>query len=630
MKSRTTLVLVLIALVFGGLVALDHYKGTSTEDAQSKRKRVLDFESKDITDLEIQVTNQVYALQKSGDRWQIKQPVDVRANYSTVSSILDEIEFAQRTRTITEKELVGAKLADFGLENPRLRLTLRGKKGVMALLVGNETPTKDGVYAQVQGDKDLLVAPKSIYERLNHTLDDLRDRTVVDFLPASATRIEIKSADREIELARSSAATNAEPRWALTRPLAARADQRKVSELLADLSGLRVTDFVSEDPRDVHTYQLDEPEREVTVWTGESGMTVLFGRTLTNDATKVYAKPKSADSIYTIPSATAQKFAVQANDLRDPQVLAFADDDVHGIEVLHGTDRISLVHTDSTWRITTPVVVAADETAVQQLLAHLHGLNARQFTADVATDLDKYGLAAPMATVSLRGEGPNPLVQLLMGATDASNGVRFVKRADEPFVYGVDTNIVSWLPENYLALRSRFVADLKADEIVKLVIEKNTGKEILQRGADGKWELVEPSRGVLDNDALQRVLDAFATLRAEDFIREGRDNLAEYGLDEPETTLVATVGDKTYTLALGKTAEPNKKFALWADPTLVFSISTGAANTLAKTVAVTMPAPPTVSGSTDMPPATAVSPSGEVVPPPPAPPTPTNAPATQQ
>jgi hypothetical protein len=359
-------------------------------------------------------------------------------------------------------------------------------------------------------------------------------------------------------------------------------------------------------------------------------MTVLFGRALTNDVTKVYAKPKSTDSIYTVPSATAQKFAVQANDLRDPQVLAFADDDVHGIEVLHGTDKISLVRTDSTWRIIEPLVAVADETAVQQLLGHLRGLSARQFTADVATDLDKYGLAAPMATVSLLGESPKPLAQLLMGATDASNGARFVKRADEPFVYGVDTNIVSWLPVNYLALRSRLVADLKADEIVKLVIEKNTGKEILQRGADGKWKLVEPSQGVLDNDALRRVLDTFTTLRAEDFIREGRDNLAEYGLDEPDTTLIATAGEKTYTLALGKSADPDKKFALWADPALVFTISTAAANTLAKNVVVTMAAPPAVSGSTDMPPAAVVSPLGEVVPPTPAMPIPTNAPANQQ
>jgi hypothetical protein len=274
--------------------------------------------------------------------------------------------------------------------------------------------------------------------------------------------------------------------------------------------------------------------------------------------------------------------------------------------------------------------VAADETAVQQLLGHLRGLSARQFTADVATDLDKYGLAAPMATVSLRGGGTNLLAQLLMGATDTSNGVRFVKRTDEPFVYGVDTNIVGWLPENYLVLRSRLVADLKTDEIVKLAIEKNTGKVILQRGADGKWKLVEPSQGVLDNDALQRVLDAFATLRAEGFIREGRDNLAEYGLDAPETTLAATAGDKTYTLTLGKPADPDKKFALWANPALVFTISTSAANTLAKDVVVTMPGPPPASGSTDVPPATAISPTGEVVQPPPVTPVPTNEPAKQQ
>ena len=97
------------------------------------------------------------------------------------------------------------------------------------------------------------------------------------FSRRSATRIEIKSADRVIELAKSGASTNAEPRWALTRPLAARADQRKVSELLADLGGLQVLDFVSEDPRNLHMYQLDEPEREVTVWTGRIRQDVDVG-----------------------------------------------------------------------------------------------------------------------------------------------------------------------------------------------------------------------------------------------------------------------------------------------------------------------------------------------------------------
>jgi len=591
MKSRTTLVLVFVALVFGGLVALDRYKGTSTDDALKTGKRVLAFESKDITGVKIDLTNQVYALEKIGDIWQIKQPLRARANYSTISSILDALEFAERIRTIPEKELKGMNLAEFGLQNPRVRLTLQGKQEPIVLLVGNETPTKDAVYVQLQGKKNVLIAAKSIYESLNRTLDDLRDRTVVEFQPASATRLEIRSADRVIELVKSGTSTNTEPRWALTRPLAARADQRKVSELLADLSALQVTDFVSDDPKDMHTYQLDEPEREVTVWTGESGKTVMLGRALTGDVSKVYAKLKSTDSIYTVPSSIAQKLAIQPNDLRDSLVLAFSQDNVQGIDLLHGTDRISLVRTDSAWAITMPHAVVADEASVQQLLNHLRGLSVRQFTADVATDLDKYGLAAPMATVSLRGSGSNALVQLLVGALDASNRVRFVKRADEPFVYGVDTNIVSWLPANYLVLRSRIITDVKADDITKLAIEKKTGKVVLQRGMDRKWKLVEPAQGVLDNDALQHALEEFAAVRAEDFVREGRDNLAEYGLEDPEVTIIATAGDKTCTLELGKAQGPETRYALWGDPALVFTVSTSAANTLTKDV-VTPPSPP--------------------------------------
>ncbi len=393
---------------------------------------------------------------------------------------------------------------------------------------------------------------------MNRTLDDLRDRTVMDFQPASTTRIEIRSLDRAIELARSAGATNAEPRWALTRPLAARADQRKVSELLADLSGVQVSDFVSDDPKDVHTYLLDEPEREVTVWMGESGKTLQIGRTSTNDPAKVYVKLKSSDSVYTVPAATAQKFAVQANDLRDAQVLAFTESDVRGIDILHGMDKISLVRTDLSWNLVAPVAVSADDSAVQLVLRHLGDLNARQFTADVTTDLDKYGLAAPIATVVLRGDGTNILAQLLVGATDASNTVRFVKRVDEPFVYGVETNIADWLPSNYLTLRTHVLAELKADQITNLTIEKSSGKVALQRDGDKKWKLIEPAQGVIDSDALQRLLDELTAVPAEDFVHEGRDNLAEYGLDQPQATLTVTLGDKTYTLLLGKAQGPGQ------------------------------------------------------------------------
>src|ERR1041384_7288990 len=123
MNTRKTLLLVTVAMIVGGLVVLDHYKGTSTEQAREKGKRIVDFESSDVTKLELAHTNQTFVLEKSGDRGELKKPLAVRTDASTVNSMLDELEFADRDRTLSEQDLKGVNLADFGLVTPRLRVT---------------------------------------------------------------------------------------------------------------------------------------------------------------------------------------------------------------------------------------------------------------------------------------------------------------------------------------------------------------------------------------------------------------------------------------------------------------------------------------------------------------------------
>jgi hypothetical protein len=203
-----------------------------------------------------------------------------------------------------------------------------------------------------------------------------------------------------------------------------------------------------------------------------------------------------------------------------------------------------------------------------------------------------------------------------------------VKRIDEPFVYGVDTNIVGWLPVNWLSLRARGLADLKPDQITKLTVEKKSGKMTLQRDADKKWKLLESVQGVIDNDALQRLLDEFAALPAEEFVREGRENLAEYGLDQPEATLTATAGDKTYTLVLGKPQDAERQYAFWSDPPLVFTVWTSRANTLLRDV-VTQSNQSPASSTTNTPSPVATPSAGDNATLPFARPEPTKAPAAQ-
>jgi len=580
MKSRTTIVLVVLALVIGGFVYWDYKKGVTTEEAEQKAKKFLDMKTADVTRLELVSSNQTIVVEKSKEHWDIKQPLAVRADDNAVNSIFDALEFAERQRTFTEKELHGSALADFGLKSPRVRVTFRDKKGDRTVLFGSETPTKDGVYAQVQGEKTACLVTKNVFERANGNLDSLRNRVVMDFVSSAATRVEIKVADRLLELARSAPKTNAEPRWAIVKPFQARADQQKVGDLLGNVTGLRVQDFVSEDAKDARTYQLDDPRSELTVWTGDKGQTLLIGRAPTNDAAKLCAKLKSADSIFTVPADGIKKLDLQVNDLRDTRVLTFNETDVRRIEVAAGADKVTLTQTGHLWNISGAVPVAAEETVAQDLLRRLGEVTSTQFVADVATDLGKYGLTKPSMTVTLLGEGTNVVASLLVGATDAKTDTCYLKRGDEPYIYGVSSNATAWIPTTRLGYRSRRVAELKVDDVTRLTVEKPDGKLVLQRGADKKWKMVEPAQGVLNVDRLQQVLDVIGFLRAEEIVRENLEGPATYGLDKPSHRFSVEAGAKTSVLQLGRAKDAIATFASWNDPALVFTLGSASVTTL--------------------------------------------------
>lgn len=595
MKTRTTLFLLILAAVAGAFVYWDYKKGTPTDEAREKGKRLLDFKAADVTRVEFVRSNQTILVEKTGEQWNIKQPLAVRADASAVGSLLDQVEFAERDRVFSEKELTAAALDEFNLSagKERLRLTVRDKKGDRTILFGNETPTKEAVYAQVAGQKTASVVAKRIFESANASLDSLRSRTVLDFVSTAATRLELKQAEKLLELDRTAAKTNAEPRWIVAKPFACRADQQKVGDLLNDLAGLRVQDFVSEDPKELRAFQLDEPQRELTLWLGDKSQTLLLGRAPTNDAAKVFAKLKDAPSIFTLNADSVKKFLPQVNDLRDGHLLVFNESDIRRVEIARGAETISLVRTGSAWKVGAPKPFDAEDRVVRELLAKLGQISAKQFVTDVAADLAPYGLDKPAATVTIHGAGTNILGQILIGSLNTSNAVRYAKRPDEPFVYGVEHAVLGSLPGSAVACRDRRLGDWREDLITKFTCEKSGDRLVIERGPDKKWKLVEPSQGVLDINRLQQVLDLFSYLRADGFERDGLDNLAAYGLDQPVARVtVEDAGHRSSTIQIGSAKDNTVSFASWNDPALIFTLDSGSVAILTnRLVTVPMPAP---------------------------------------
>jgi len=277
----------------------------------------------------------------------------------------------------------------------------------------------------------------------------------------------------------------------------------------------------------------------------------------------VYAKLKGADSIFTLASEPAKKFAVQINDLRDLRVLAFAPASVQSIAIVRGADKLALHRAAAGWQLTAPVSVVADETAVNRFLEELAGVRAQRFVVDVTTEPQRYGLATPAATVTLIGAGTNVL---LVGSLDDSNTLRYAKCASEEFIYGVATNLLDQLPANYGALRSRSVFDWKPEQITQLV----AGEVTVTRAA-GKWKLVTPPAGLLNTNAVQAIVAAVAKLQVESFGRPKAEPDAGLGY-----TITATVDNATHWLAVapdGQAAASSVELTFQLPPATVATLT---------------------------------------------------------
>ncbi len=584
MKPRTTIVLLVVVLLLTGLVALDFQRGTTTDEAEANRRNLVELDVDSLRRVELVRTNQTIVIEKQADQWQIIEPVATLADYSIVRSIFDELEFAQRERTLTVEELAGIPLSDFGLAEPRVIVTLGGDQDPISVRLGSATPTGDAVYVQVDGRNEVYVVNPSVAARLDRDLDAIRDRGVFRYQPTSATRFQIKSVDRVTEFVKDDGV------WRLHEPFTARANQQALNDVLRELGYLRVREFLSDDPNNVMAYGLNEPHHEISIWedNASESQVLLVGDHPANDTTTLVAKTKSSPSIFTIPVAAIEKATVPLTELRDPKVFDFVTAEVGALKIQRGDEEIAVTRTNDSWRITAPAEMTADPAEVGRFLEQLRALEIEEFTADVATDLEPYGLTVPSVILTVQGAGTNDVCQLLLGSQTVTNALLYVTRSDEPFVYGVSPELLNWVPRDGWAWRDRQVCQLNPASIERLELSTAETRVVLERGDDQAWQMLEPAEGVIDMDQLNRLVTALAGLQAEEYEAPAAVSVPEETMPAGVYRIVATHDGKTHVLELQPAPQEGVWLATWSDPRLRFTLLAETAEHLTATV-VTAP-----------------------------------------
>lgn len=386
MKNRKS-IFVLLLLIALCVLANAYLYFWSADDKASGRQSLLETRA-DIVGLVVsrqQGADTVLRCESSG--WRLQAPYVGSADGRVVRKVVDALSQSPIKDIVFESELVklGRTLADFQLDAPVVRIELTDESGRNhGCAFGAATPTGDGVYACVGGLDAVFVVEPTVLAAVDVSADGFRLRSAFPPGSENVSGFEIKREGSPLlEFTRQGET------W---RMGSTNASAQKVSAFVADLTEANAVTFVwpvettNETPRLTSSilagYGLD-PDSSITVTlNGADGTNrrISIGKEASDGL--VYALIQNESAIATVP-ARLRDFALQDpvmfTDSRlfqgDARSIVFFS--VSAREGLYAFSRDK----DGGWSLESPIVAAADRSAVETILSRILSLS----PADVVT-----------------------------------------------------------------------------------------------------------------------------------------------------------------------------------------------------------------------------------------------------
>jgi hypothetical protein len=373
-----------------------------------------------------------------------------------------------------------------------------------------------------------------IMRALPRKLDDWRDTGLINLNGLLFDHLTVSNASSVLELQRDPT----QGLWQLTRPVPARANNQRLFESLLKLHALRVTRFVTDDPRaDADAFGLQTPALELAIARNTNLLARLqFGKSPTNDSTQVFARRVGLNAIVTVPRSLLEPWQGTFNQFRDPHLVALPTN-VTQIEIRSAEPFTLQRNPGNGWRVSGQEL-PVDAGLVDELIAALNRLEIVQFKDSITEpDLPAYGLAAPTRQIIISAPGPGTngvtnvvLATLAFGSTNAGN--IYVRRADENPVFAIAWTNFQDLPAAAWQLRPRPLWNFAGADVTRIVVQQGDHRRELQHAGTNAWVLARGSAGVVDGArmaAIEETAHRFGELAATAWIGRGDEHRARLG-----------------------------------------------------------------------------------------------------
>lgn len=249
----------------------------------------------------------------------------------------------------------------------------------------------------------------------------------------------------------------------------------------------------------------------------------------------------------------------------------FNEEQVVKIEITATGETTTLSKQNDNWVVASMDNYPADGEGVAELLSKVTEFKNTQRVSNnpekqLEFEVDSTGVEAKLMDAS-----DKVLAHLFVGKTTSGFLSSYVRPADSNDVYVAQGYLQSVFNKDTRTWKDRTIFNFNKGIATQLNIISPEETVELRLDADGAWQMLKPIAAAAKTTEVDALLTTFSGLDTDDFA-EAKDELAEYGLDTPQSTISAVLNDgTTATLHVGK-EEEGKLYVKRDDKDTVFRL----------------------------------------------------------
>lgn len=451
---RGTLVALLLLLVVAGVVFLVKPSLLKPAKVTTEEIRLFNFEKQELTRVEVvRPDGDTLVLAEQDGRWTIEGTGFV-AGRSMVNRIKHQIHDLTARATVADTPET-PELYGLGKNAIHVKLTMRDGR-LVEFLAGDPNPSGVSYYIQPLPGTQIYTVKKAALDYYSLDLNEFREHRFASFDSKDATRITARL-DMPGAPERLSIEKTAEDWWELSEPVAMTANLDRVRRLMGRVSALKAQDFIEIEEADLARYGLDRPRADITVeFASREQLRVLVGADApsTNKYEELaYVMVAGDSTVYVARRGLLEEFGQDPMELRNRKVVKLKAEDVVAVDAWlraeemgdpEGSASVRYAAELWVWKDGVPVPGSTPERVAERLAE----LDVEAFVDDQPKALATYGLADPLARVSLQDKDGGEKVVLIGSPGEPEvdpEGNRREKRyaaiEGDPSVYLVDEGV---------------------------------------------------------------------------------------------------------------------------------------------------------------------------------------------